>query len=250
MRLAMSMVVVLGCGSSEPPPEPVAPDSGALGLTQRVRELEARLSTIETDGTPVNARRIASELAAIGKDAGIEGPPGPAGSAGPPGPPGPPGDPGPQGDRGDTGPPGPPGRQGAQGPRGAQGLQGVDGIQGPRGIQGQTGAQGPAGPPGPPGAIGSKADLVRRDGRIDVAPGLTATALAKCDHPTEIVVTGGCSAEPMWRAQLLGSKPFGATDQTIAGGWSCTGRNVSDKAKLELIAEVYCAQARTLEPGE
>jgi hypothetical protein len=68
--------------------------------------------------------------------------------------------------------------------------------------------------------------------------------VARCDDITELVVIGGCGAEPMWRAQLMSSRPFAVTDSANAAGWTCTARNTSEKTELELVAEVYCAKTR------
>jgi hypothetical protein len=120
----------------------------------------------------------------------------------------------------------------------------VQGLQGPQGIQGPQGPEGPQGPAGPAGGYADKQDLVRREARTTVAAGIAASAVASCDHDTDLVVTGGCSAEPMWLAQLINSKPFGVTSARTPGGWQCDYRNTSPKTELAVTAEVYCAPKR------
>jgi len=133
---------------------------------------------------------------------------------------------------------GPRGEPGPQGPRGPQGVQG---LQGPQGIQGPQGPAGPLGPVGPAGGYSDKEDLVRREARISVAAGIAASAVATCDHDTDLVITGGCSADPMWLAQLINAKPFGMASARSKGGWRCDYRNTSPKSEIEIVAEVYCA---------
>lgn len=201
--------------------------------------LDARLARIEQEGAGVDVAAVARELAAL--DAGVRGPPGPPGPPGPAGAIGAQGEPGPTGAQGPLGPMGPPGPGGDRGPPGPAGPQGIQGLQGPQGIQGPQGPQGPAGPAGPPGAYASKADLARREHRLVVGPGLVASAVARCDRATDLVVTGGCAAEPMWLGQLLSAQPFGMLVSTIQAGWRCDYRNTSEKSEIEIVAEVYCA---------
>jgi hypothetical protein len=171
----------------------------------------------------------------------VRGPAGPAGATGPAGPTGNDGPAGPQGVQGPPGPIGPPGARGERGVPGPAGSQGVQGIQGPQGLQGPQGIQGPAGQPGPPGAYAGKVDLVRREERVVVGRGLVGAAVARCDRATDVVVTGGCSADPAWLGQLLAAQPFGLLDRAVQAGWRCDYRNTSDRNDIEIAAEVYCA---------
>jgi hypothetical protein len=66
--------------------------------------------------------------------------------------------------------------------------------------------------------------------------------VAKCDKKTDLVVAGGCSADPMWLALLINSKPFGMTDPRVLAGWRCDYRNSSEETSVEIQAEVYCAR--------
>jgi hypothetical protein len=146
------------------------------------------------------------------------------------------------------GPPGPEGVQGPKGdpgPRGPQGEQGIQGLQGAQGIQGQQGVQGARGPEGPGAAYSGKADVMRRESRISVAAGLVASAVANCDQSVDIVIGGGCFADPQWMAQLVASRPLGVADAALASGWRCDYRNTSPSSTIEVVAEVYCVRAKT-----
>jgi hypothetical protein len=77
-----------------------------------------------------------------------------------------------------------------------------------------------------------------------VAPGLAASAVASCDQPSDLLVSGGCSAQPMWRAQLLATQPIRAHDPRTLAGWQCDYRNTSSDHPMEVMAEVYCAPRR------
>jgi hypothetical protein len=243
----MRLVIVAACGlalggcagEAERVDQAPPADSGVAYLGGKVDELDRRVRTIEVEGAGVDVERVARELASVGQDAGLHGPVGPMGPPGPVGPPGPPGPEGPQGPQGPHGPPGARGERGVPGPPGAQGIQG---LQGPQGLQGTQGAQGPEGPAGPPGAYASKEDLERREQRIVVSAGLVASAVVSCQRPTDLVITGGCSADPMWMAQLINAQPFGMTDQRTAGGWRCDYRNTSGAKSIEVLAEVYCVR--------
>ena len=112
-------------------------------------------------------------------------------------------------------------------------------MAGPTGPQGP---QGPEGPVGPAGALARKADLSRREARIEILPGLTGSAVARCDTADQLVIHGGCAASPMWRAQLLGTRAVDAADTTRAAGFRCDYRNTSSESALEAIAEVYCVK--------
>ena len=206
---------------------------------KRVDELVARLGEVERSRV-VDAKTVAGELLARGKTAGLSGPPGPPGPrgpdgvAGPPGPAGvgPPGPEGPRGAKGDPGPPGP------EGPQGVQGLQGAQGIQGPAGVAG------PKGPPGPASTYAQKPDLLRRESRISVGAGLVATAVASCERAADLLVTGGCYADPQWMAQLVAARPLAMTDGGAAASWRCDYRNTSPSSTIEVVAEVYCVRPR------
>ena len=214
--------------------------SGDLEKTSaRVDDHDQRLGALERKGV-VDTERVASELLVKGKQyklEGPQGPPGPKGDFGPPGPPGPggvgpAGAEGPRGAKGDFGPPGP------EGPQGPQGLQGVQGLQG------QQGVPGPKGPPGPSAAYGAKHDIVRKDSRISVGAGLVATAIASCERANDLLVTGGCYADPQWMAQLVAARPLGMTDNATAASWRCDYRNTSPATTIEVVAEVYCVRPR------
>lgn len=205
----------------------------------RVDDHDQRLGTIERRGQ-VDTIKVAQELLAKGKQYRLEGPPGPPGPQGPLGPPGPMGPAG----VGPAGPEGPRGAKGDPGPPGPEGPQGIQGLQGPQGLQGGQGAQGPKGPPGPPGAYAQKQDLTRREARISVGAGLVATAIATCERASDLVVTGGCYADPQWMAQLVASRPIAMTDAAAAGSWRCDYRNTSPSTTIEVVAEVYCVRPR------
>src|SRR5262245_24966896 len=221
MRWPVAMLALIACRSDD----------------ERVKQLEARtaehtqkLAAIDQRGA-VDTQAVAAELLAKGSAAGLTGPagpPGPAGQIGSAGPPGPAG-------TGPVGPPGERGQKGDPGPRGPEGPQGVQGTQGPQGLQGQQGIQGPKGPPGPAGAYGHKTDLGRRESRITVGAGLVATAVAPCEHATDLLVTGGCWAEPQWMAQLVASRPLAMTDTGNPAAWRCDYKNTSTTATIEVI---------------
>lgn len=206
---------------------------------KRADELVVRLGELERD-RKVDAKLVAGELLARGKAAGLSGPPGPPGPRGPDGPLGPPGPagigpPGPEGPRGAKGDPGPPG---PEGPQGVQGLQGAQGIQGPAGVAG------PKGPPGPASTYAQKTDLLRKESRISVGPGLVATAVASCERAVDLLVTGGCYADPQWMAQLVAARPIAMTDGAAPASWRCDYRNTSPSSTIEVVAEAYCVRPR------
>jgi hypothetical protein len=111
-----------------------------------------------------------------------------------------------------------------------------------QGQQGQQGPQGLKGPPGPAAAYSGKDDLMRREKRISVGPGLVASAVASCERAVDLVVNGGCFADPMWMAQLVASRPLAIGDTAIASGWRCDYRNTSPSSTIEVVAEVYCVR--------
>ncbi|HUH06144.1 MAG TPA: hypothetical protein VML75_29345 [Kofleriaceae bacterium] len=233
--LGLSMIVATGgCGKKSPEVPP--PDSGVPQIIDELRTVEQRVKLIEDQGK-LDVAAVSRELAALGPDAGLHGPMGPLGPMGLRGDPGPKGDPGPVGPQGPEGPPGPRGNLGPIGPRGEQGVQG---LQGPQGIQGQQGLAGPRGEHGPAGAYAEKQSLIRREARVSVGPGLVASAVVKCDRARDMIVTGGCSADPMWLGQLINALPFSMQDPRTAGGWRCDYRNTGEKQVIEVIAEVYC----------
>lgn len=211
-------------------------------IERRGSDLEQRVGAIEARGA-VDVKKVAGELLARGSAAGLSGPQGalgPAGPAGPPGPAGPqgPGGTGPAGAEGSRGPKGDPGPLGPEGPQGIQGLQGAQGLQGPQG------AQGPKGPPGPAGAYGVKSDLGRHEQRVSVGPGLVATAVASCERAGDLLVTGGCYADPQWMAQLVAARPVAMTDSAAAAAWRCDYKNTSQTTTIEIVAESYCVRPR------
>ena len=205
----------------------------------RVDDHDVRLGKVERTGE-IDTAKVSQELLKKGAEYRLQGPPGPPGPRGPDGPPGPMGPagvgpPGPQGERGARGDVGPPGPQGPEGPDGEQGQRGLQGPPGPRGIQGI---------PGPPGAYSAKTDLTRRESRISVGAGLVATAVANCERASDLLVTGGCYADPQWMAQLVASRPIALTDNAAAASWRCDYRNTSPSSTIEVVAEVYCVRAR------
>jgi len=226
------LLVLLACRSEEPDPR-IAP------IEKRVGDHDVRLGAIENKGK-VDAREVAKELLARGKEAGLVGPPGPAGPAGPQGSAGPPGPAG----VGPAGPEGPRGPNGNPGPQGPEGPQGPQGIQGPQGPQGQQGVAGPKGPPGPAAAYASKGEMIRKESRVSVGPGLVATAVASCERAVDLVVTGGCYADPQWMAQLVAARPVSIMDAAAVASWRCDYRNTSPATTIEIVAEVYCVRPR------
>lgn len=207
--------------------------------TARADELERRLAVIEQRG-PADVHAIANELLLKGSAAGLSGPAGPLGPYGPPGPDGPMGPAG----VGPAGPEGPRGAKGDPGPNGPEGPQGTQGLQGAQGIQGPQGAQGPKGPPGPAAAYANKPDITRKEGRVSVGPSQVATAVASCDRAGDLLVTGGCFADPQWLAQLVAARPVAMTDAATAASWRCDYRNSSPASTIEIVAEVYCVRPR------
>ena len=236
----VAAVVVFGLACRADDTEPRVARSQA-----RIDEHDVRIAAIEARGA-VDTQAVATELLARGKDAGIAGPPGQLGPEGPPGLPGREGPPGPPGPAG-VGPPGSEGPRGAKGdpgPPGPEGPQGIQGLQGPQGLQGTQGAQGPKGPPGPAAAYGNKSDIQRKEARISVGAGQVATAVATCDRAIDLVVTGGCYADPQWMAQLVAARPLAMTDGAGPSSWRCDYRNTSPSSTIEVVAEVYCVRPR------
>jgi hypothetical protein len=207
-------------------------------LAKRVDDHDQRLVQIERKGA-VDTAAVAATLLAKG----IAGPVGPAGDQGSAGPVGSAGPMGPAG----VGPAGPEGARGAKGdpgPAGPEGPQGIQGLQGAQGLQGPQGAQGPKGPSGPPGAYGQKTDVTRKESRVSVAGGLVATAVATCDRAQDLLVTGGCYADPQWLAQLIATRPVGLTDGSTPASWRCDYKNTSPSTTIEIVAEAYCVRPR------
>lgn len=205
---------------------------------KRVDDHDLRIGTIERRGE-VDAKKVAAEVLAKG----VAGPTGPVGPVGPAGPRGADGPMGPAG-VGPPGPEGPRGPKGDVGPMGPEGTQGIQGIQGLQGQQGQQGAMGPKGPPGPSAAYGTKSDIVRKENRISVQAGLVATAIASCDRAQDLLVTGGCYADPQWMAQLVAARPLAMSDGASPSSWRCDYRNTSPSSTIEVVAEVYCVRPR------
>ena len=232
MRISLVLIALVACRASDT-------EKRVDQTNARVDDHDLRVGALERKGD-VDVQKVSAELLAKGKAAGISGPPGPPGPFGPPGPAGPAGPFG-------VGPPGPEGPRGAQGnpgPPGAEGPQGIGGVQGPQGLQGQPGQQGPKGPPGPSAAYGSKTDIQRKEARISVGAGLVATAVASCDRAADLVVTGGCYADPQWMAQLVAARPLAISDAGVASGWRCDYRNTSPSSTIEVVSEVYCVRPR------
>jgi hypothetical protein len=208
-------------------------------VATRVDNHDVRIAAIEHRG-PLDSHAVAAELLAGGKAAGLSGPAGPPGPQGPEGPQGPPGPAG----TGPAGPEGPRGAKGDPGPPGPEGPQGIQGLQGAQGLQGPQGAQGPKGPPGPASSYASKQDLQRKEARIAVAAGQVATAVASCDRAIDLLVSGGCYADPQWMAQLVAARPLAMTDGASPASWRCDYRNTSPSSSIEVVAEVYCVRPR------
>jgi hypothetical protein len=208
-------------------------------LQARVDDHDQRVAAIEKRGS-ADVHAIASELLAKGRAAGLSGPPGPPGPPGVEGPAGPPG----PGGVGPNGPEGPRGAKGDPGPPGPDGPQGIQGLQGPQGVQGPQGPQGPKGPPGPSSSYAAKQDITRKEARITVGAGLVATAVATCDRAADLLVTGGCFADPQWLAQLVAARPVSISDSGTAASWRCDYRNTSPSTPIEVVAEVYCVRPR------
>jgi hypothetical protein len=232
--IGLSLLAAAACGHKSDAVQP--PDSGVPEVAAQVAAVAQRVAVIEGRGK-LDVDAVSQELAALGPEAGLHGPMGPTGPMGIRGDHGPKGDPGPVGPQGPEGPPGP---HGPPGPTGSRGDQGVQGLQGPQGIQGQQGTAGPRGEPGPPGAYAHKQSLVRREVKVSVGPGLVASAVVKCDRAHDMIVTGGCSADPMWLGQLINALPFSIQDPRTAGGWRCDYRNTGETHPIEVTAEVYC----------
>jgi len=228
MRLPTLLVVLAACHQSG--------TDDRLDLTmKRVDDHEARLTALERRSS-VDTSKVADELLAKGQG----GPPGPVGPAGPQGPAGPAGPFG----MGPAGPEGPRGAKGDAGPPGPEGPQGIQGLQGAQGLQGPQGPQGPKGPLGPAAAYAGKDDISRKEGRISIAAGLVATVIASCERAADLVVTGGCYADPQWMAHLVAARPIGISDGATAASWRCDYRNTSPSTTIEVVAEVYCVRPR------
>jgi hypothetical protein len=240
VRSVAAALVLAGC-TGDPIPD-VAGRVRAADTERRLRALEARLTAA---GAPreaaVDVDAVADRLWATARASGIAGVPGPTGATGNPGPTG---ATGPTGPAGPPGGPGPAGPRGEEGPRGAEGPQGVQGLQGPQGIQGAQGIEGPRGAPGPAGAYAAKRDVSRREAKVAIGPGLVATVVASCESPLDLVVAGGCAAEPIWMAQLINARPFGVGDAAAAAGWRCDYRNTSPSTTVEATAEIFCVRGR------
>ncbi|HEU4732450.1 MAG TPA: hypothetical protein VFT22_31360 [Kofleriaceae bacterium] len=208
-------------------------------VASRVDSHDIRIAAIEHRGA-IDTHAVAADLLANGKAAGLSGP---AGPPGPPGPEGPQGPPGPAG-VGPAGPEGPRGAKGDPGPPGPEGPQGIQGLQGAQGLQGPQGPQGPKGPPGPASSYADKQDLQRKEARISVGAGQVATAIARCDRAADLLVSGGCYADPQWLAQLVAARPLAMTDAANPASWRCDYRNTSPSSAIEVVAEVYCVRPR------
>ena len=232
MHRCLALIFLLSCRESDL-------EQRVADQQKKIEEQAARIVTLEKKGD-VDAVKVAGELLAKGREYKLEGPPGdrgPQGEVGPPGPIGP-------GGIGPAGPEGPRGAKGDPGPPGPEGPQGVQGQQGPQGLQGPQGPQGPKGPPGPSAAYGNKQDITRKESRISVGAGLVATAVASCDRAIDLLVTGGCYADPQWMAQLVAARPIAMTDGGAPSSWRCDYRNTSPSSTIEVVAEAYCVRPR------
>lgn len=243
MRLPIGIALPLALCAASCAQKKQKPDERIPVLEERIVALEAELQLLRKTGTDIDAAKVARELVKAGDPElkgpeGQEGPPGERGITGSPGPEGP------IGPIGGNGPPGEVGSRGDVGPPGPAGPQGIQGLQGPQGLQGTQGTQGPLGPPGPASLLSNKEDLLRRESRINVGPGLVGSAVVKCEQPGDLVVVGGCKASPMWRAALINSAAFSANTPRSAGGWSCDYRNQSDESEIDIVVEVYCARPK------
>ena len=232
MRRCVLAIALFACRSSDT-------DQRLDDERKRVDDLVARLGEVERNRM-ADARAVAREILASDKAAALTGPPGPAGPRGPDGPAGPSGPAG----VGPAGPEGPRGQKGDPGPAGPEGTQGIQGLQGAQGIQGPAGVAGPKGPPGPASTYSHKHDILRRESRISVGPGLVATAVASCERAIDLLVTGGCYADPQWMAQLVAARPIAMTDGAAAASWRCDYRNTSPATTIEVVAEIYCVRPR------
>ena len=85
---------------------------------------------------------------------------------------------------------------------------------------------------------------MRKEARISVGPTLVATAVASCDRASDLLVTGGCYADPQWMAQLVASRPVAMTDASNPASWRCDYRNTSPSSTIEIVAEAYCVRQR------
>ncbi|HEY0254295.1 MAG TPA: hypothetical protein VGC41_22360, partial [Kofleriaceae bacterium] len=94
------------------------------------------------------------------------------------------------------------------------------------------------------GAYGRKPDVTRKEARVSVGGGLTATVVASCDRAQDLLVTGGCYADPQWLAQLIATRPIGMTDAASAASWRCDYKNTSASGSIEIVAEAYCVRPR------
>jgi hypothetical protein len=75
-----------------------------------------------------------------------------------------------------------------------------------------------------------------------VQAGLVATAVASCDRAADLLVTGGCYADPQWMAQLVATRPVAMNDSANPASWRCDYRNTSPSTTIEVVAEVYCVR--------
>ena len=65
-----------------------------------------------------------------------------------------------------------------------------------------------------------------------------------CERSVDLLVTGGCYADPQWMAQLVAARPLAMADPNQASGWRCDYRNTSPSSTIEVVAEVYCVRPR------
>jgi hypothetical protein len=87
--------------------------------------------------------------------------------------------------------------------------------------------------------------MARREHRVSVGAGLVATAVASCERASDLLVAGGCYADPQWMAQLVASRALAMTDQQNPASWRCDYKNTSpNSATIEIVAEAYCVRPR------
>ncbi|HEY1547243.1 MAG TPA: hypothetical protein VGG28_05465, partial [Kofleriaceae bacterium] len=60
----------------------------------------------------------------------------------------------------------------------------------------------------------------------------------------DLLVTGGCYADPQWLAQLAAARPVAMSDAGTASAWRCDYKNTSPSTTIEIVAEAYCVRPR------
>ena len=221
-----------------------ADDTGRVDkAVTRLDDHDKRLAQIEHTGA-VDTAAVAQVLLAKGSASGLSGPPGPQGGLGSAGPAGP------------IGPMGPAG-VGPAGPEGARGPKGDPGQAGPaRSARHSRSARRARSARASkvrrdrrvrrvlPARTVKKTDVTLKEARVSVAGGLVATVVATCDRAQDLLVTGGCFADPQWLAQLVATRPLAMTDAATASSWRCDYKNASPTTTIEIVAEAYCVRPR------